>query len=98
MNERSALIVTGKIGWDARYFVLDVPPDLERLVPSGVEGAEPGTVWVNSGVAACMVEDHEVVDVWVPWVRTVVMPERTFTPAEIAAPEPEGPEFYRYGP
>lgn len=91
-NERPALIVTGKIGLDARYFVLDVPPDLERLVPAGVGGE-----WVNSGVPACMVDDHEVVDVWVPWVRPVVVPERIFTLGEIAEPatRPESTRWRR---
>lgn len=65
MNRHPALVATGPHDL-GRHYVLDVPPDLERLVPSGATGARVDVPYVNSGRLAMTAPGRELVEVWLP--------------------------------
>lgn len=73
MNRHPALVIVTE-GTGTRHYLLDVPPDLLRLVPSGVPGARTDCPYRNTGVLACDVGTHEVVELWTPAPTTIVTP------------------------
>lgn len=85
MNRHPALIVTGPPD-GLVYHLLDVPPDLERLVPSGTPGVRMDVPYVNSGVLAAMVDGHEPVELWVPFDPEAALHEAALRARRDATP------------